>query len=206
MSKIIKKIFNLFHNAFWLGLLIFFVFMNVISEDSDYNNEDNNIVLEDDDSNNLKKNKFNLDSISMNLRPEEEFKPDENCTPVNKEYRWKNLSWSYYKINFALCKEHVSSARENRNRSNDYGEVLYDQLYRYDSAYIAPVIETFKSLKEEKKLDRKQLLEAIVTFIQDIPYTYILGPGRTCGSSFSNSKGELIHYPKLKGERDPPPP
>ena len=193
MSKIIKKIFNLFHNAFWLGLVLFIVFMQVISKDSENDKNDREDLNVEVD-----KEKFNLDTISENLRPEEEFKPNKDCKTINKVYSWKNLSWpsSTYKIKFSLCTDDLLSATNNRNGSNAYGEILYDQLYRNDSAFISPVIETFTALKEKKKLNRKQLLEAIVTFIQGIPYTYILGPGRTCGSSFSNAKGELFHYPK----------
>ncbi|MDC0231277.1 hypothetical protein OAK19_04865 [Aureispira] len=191
MSKTIKKIVNLFHNAFWLALLLFIVFMQVISEDIENDNKDNEDLYVE-----VEKDKYDLDTIFNSLKPKEEFKRNEDCETINKVYSWKNLSWSFYKIKFSLCTDHILSARDNRNNSNAYGEVLYNQLYSNDSVYLSPVIETFTALKEEKKLNKIQLLEAIVTFIQDIPYTYILGPGRTCGSSFSNSKGELMHYPK----------
>ena len=55
-------------------------------------------------------------------------------------------------------------------------------MHTNDTVGLKNLFDAFTDLKVRRKLNKGRLLEAVVTFIQSIPYTYILPPGRFCGT------------------------
>jgi hypothetical protein len=199
MSGIVKQIFNLFNTVFWIGLFLLFILMTGIL--GDYVNEENDLDEYTDVTVDSLKNE--LDSIMIKILEDERIKREKElseraavgCTVIKKKYEWENLSGKKFSISFPFCEEDLQASEDYRNTLDSYSSVLYEQLHTHDSSRVSTILAAFKNLKTKHKLNRSELMEAIVTFIQSIPYTYILEPGRDCGSTVINSKGVAHSFP-----------
>ncbi len=199
MSGIIKKIFNLFNSIFWIGLFLFFILMTGILGDNENEVSDSDEYTDNSEDSDI----IELDSLTIKLLEEERIKKEKElakraalgCTEIKKLYEWQNLSGKKFSINFLFCQEDLQASEDYRNTLDSYSSVLYEQLHTHDSSRIATLLTAFDNLKSKHNLNRSELMEAIVTFIQSIPYTYILEPGRDCGSTVINSKGVAHSYP-----------
>ncbi len=56
----------------------------------------------------------------------------------------------------------------------DYWKQVYVSLIQFDSPKMKPLIDKFEQLREEEQLTSTEFAEAVITFIQNIPYVLIL--------------------------------
>ncbi len=187
MNKVVKLIFWSIFIGYFAGLLGYW--------------GDQDIIVKTEDSNDIIEQEEDLDVL-----PEPLIKEDTTTYRQFKKYfRWRNLKGKLFKIKFYYNEQDLVSSRNYRNSLNSYSTTLYRQLHRHDAAMLRSVIEAFEALKINYGLNRYEFLEAVVTFIQSIPYTYILEPGRVCGSTIINSKGNKHSYPDYNCKPNIPP-
>ncbi len=110
---------------------------------------------------------------------------DSDCRISDASYRraWQDLSVGR-KLTLQLKIEGSKKcqAEENRNRfypknwssDGDYWRQVYVSLIDFDNPRMKSVMRQFETLKKEKKLNYPDFAEAVVTFIQNIPYVLVL--------------------------------
>ena len=98
-------------------------------------------------------------------------------------------SWNKYSFDSVYCLTYSMSAMEAypsfqfRNELNSEGETyeeywrnIYYELVQHDAATISFLQDSLKNLAIQASLSRNDLARLIVSFIQDIPYNYVM-PG-----------------------------
>lgn len=114
---------------------------------------------------------------------------DENtpnsCAISDARYKraWKDLS-NNKTLSLQLTVEGGKRCQAQKNRDKflpkewqsdgDYWRQVYVPLIDFDSPKMKSVLSQFKQLKEDKNLDYPEFAEAIITFIQNIPYVLVL--------------------------------
>lgn len=187
MNKVVNIIFWFIFAGYFLGLLRV--------------DRDQVVKVETEETSDIIEKEKDLNELT-----DPYLKDDTNSYRQFKKYfRWRNLKGKAFKIKFYYSEKDLISSRNYRNSLNSYSTTLYRQLHRHDALMLKPVIEAFKGLKIKYGLNRYEFLEAVVTFIQSIPYTYILDPGRACGTTIINSKGYKHSYPDLNCKPNIPP-
>lgn len=59
---------------------------------------------------------------------------------------------------------------------------LYEHMYNHDKTYFPRLIDSLKAIQERYQLDRDEFANVVVSFVQDIPYTYILDYTESCNT------------------------
>ncbi|NNJ82559.1 MAG: hypothetical protein HKP11_10215 [Flavobacteriaceae bacterium] len=72
---------------------------------------------------------------------------------------------------YQKLKNHINSYRPP-SRVTFWGD-LYDYIERTDRPALDIIIDSFRSIQKEKKLNRMEFAEMVVTCIQDIPYSLV---------------------------------
>lgn len=98
-------------------------------------------------------------------------------------------SWNKYSYDSLYCLTYVLSNHNNKVsnefRNNlyskernyeDYWRNIYYELYQHDKEGISFLQDSLQNLAVEFKLNRNELAKLIVSFVQDIPYNYVM-PG-----------------------------
>jgi len=114
---------------------------------------------------------------------------DVNCVETFTEaslYNNTTRSWVDYDAN-NYCTAYTTSdsiykssniGRVNFSDNSDdyhtYWGNLYKNLYKQDRNKLAPILDSLSQLKTILKLKRNEFANVLVSFVQDIPYTYIL--------------------------------
>jgi len=89
---------------------------------------------------------------------------------------WTNLSSKRFTIKFPINSYSFAEARINRSSfsaTNDIWNRVYGNLVWHDNKLMGDVFTAYETLRVENSLDTLEFLEAIVTSVQSIPYTYI---------------------------------
>ncbi len=73
---------------------------------------------------------------------------------------------------YERLKNHISKYKGTNN--NYFWGNLYNYIEQTDTPSLDLIMETFIEINEEKKLNRMEFAEMVVTCIQDIPYSYVL--------------------------------
>lgn len=69
--------------------------------------------------------------------------------------------------------------RDNIYLAQDYyWEAIYRDLADHDFDKLKPLADTLEKLGQERELDRNEFANMVVSFVQDIPYSYILDEER----------------------------
>lgn len=163
-----------FGNVFWVVFFGFFALMYWI--DGLETKEDYNIEELFDQS-------FDEETDSQDRifrRQSDQFK-SKNCDPIEKAFIWNDLHGNSHELKFSICAEDYDSSRAYRSNAVAWGSFLYDQLYQKDVDGLGNMVDAFRYLKRSKSLTKGELLEAVVTMVQSIPYTYVMS-GYSCGT------------------------
>lgn len=100
-------------------------------------------------------------------------------------WRWKSAQTGRsFEMQFDLSKSGILSAVQNRSSiewSSWAG--VYGRLSRHDARVLEPMIKAYKQLALSQNLGYSEAMEMVVSSIQSIPYTWVLGPDQTCGES-----------------------
>lgn len=125
--------------------------------------------------------------IADQLYCDEYFEDDSLLLPggVRKHYRsWNKYSYdSVYCLNYAISNSEVAQSRNLRQlikpKGRGYGEYwrdVYFELYRNNATSLRFIEDSLQFLARRYKLSRSDLARMAVSFIQDIPYQYVM-PG-----------------------------
>lgn len=92
-----------------------------------------------------------------------------------EQYNEYNLQYSMRNEVFNESKWHRNNYQfeDNHDYSNYWG-TIYRYLVEQDSTAIRPVGDSLLLEGNKRKLDRRQFANMLVSFVQDIPYSYIL--------------------------------
>ncbi|MCJ8290153.1 MAG: hypothetical protein HRT58_10860 [Crocinitomicaceae bacterium] len=118
----------------------------------------------------------------------EEQKPTISGKHTTRSWQTKLLPNSNYCINYHTNDSDVSDAQNYRQNyrefiittENDFWGALYESLYLRQKDLLLPLIDSLRSIKIERKLNRTEFANVVVAFVQDIPYSYILSPRSSC--------------------------
>lgn len=101
--------------------------------------------------------------------------------------RWHQRDWQLNNYTASFCATYESQEKlslEVGQRRNDmilnieeyenYWGTVYRNLVTDSKSYIDFMVDSLAQLSMERNLSRNQLAELIVTFVQDIPYSYVL--------------------------------
>ncbi len=119
---------------------------------------------------------------------------DENCLEtqvLNHKNKISSRSWVNYKSS-DFCLEYVTNiekvevSKEYRNRYQDivsktelqFWGALYNKLYQNNREEIKSIADSLIALKNNRNLNRNEFANMVVSFVQDIPYVYILDKER----------------------------
>lgn len=105
----------------------------------------------------------------------------------NDQYRltsrsWRDFEYRDYCIRYTSTKDDYNVARSKRNKYQDYYSStseefwggLYKNLYDENKDKIKGLLDSLWFIKESNQLNKIEFANSIVTFVQDIPYSYIL--------------------------------
>lgn len=119
---------------------------------------------------------------------------NENCPEVqlsNTNNRissrsWKNYTSSNFCLQYVTQQKDVEEAESYRNRYQDlvsqtdlqFWGTLYYKLHQLNRTEIRSIADSLLILKKDQKLNRNEFANMVVSFVQDIPYVYILDKER----------------------------
>ena len=101
---------------------------------------------------------------------------------------WSAYGTSRQRISYAIPKSINSKAQRFRDNGiihpkaysdEEYWGSIYFQIYTDQKTELDFFIDTLSALRQKENYDRNQFAKVIVSFVQDIPYTLVLG-NRKC--------------------------
>ncbi|MEO1253469.1 MAG: hypothetical protein AAFY41_01105 [Bacteroidota bacterium] len=120
-------------------------------------------------------------------------------TVLNSNDRSHQRSWRLYDYTSSFCTTYESyqdmskHIGEKRNKiiidASEYEDIwgnVYRKLVNDSKSYIGFIVDSLTSVSKRQNLSSKSLAEMVVTFVQDIPYSYV----RPEKCSDSNNKGK----------------
>jgi membrane protein implicated in regulation of membrane protease activity len=95
---------------------------------------------------------------------------------VNKQ-SWKDFQGNWHRMDFKVAENSVKKSKKNRldfryTRNFKWG-TFYKHMADHDQPLLNNLYDAFSKLQKEKKMNRRQFAEFIITSIQDIQYNYI---------------------------------
>ena len=136
----------------------------------------------------------------------------EDCTDrfevVNLQMdRWHERSWNFRSSKGPFCssyetKEELSTKSGHYRQQlssyqqtyHEYWGDIYKKLVHESKNHLGFVIDSLETLGKEKNLSRQELANLVVSFVQDIPYSYILSKG--C-NTIEHRKHPCVEYTYL---------
>lgn len=105
--------------------------------------------------------------------------------------RWHQREWESTNNSFCTTYESFEAlsleAGEQRNEMivdayeyDDFWGEVYKNLVLDSKSYIHFLVDSLETVGQDRKLNKSELAELVVTFVQDIPYSYVLS--RDCAS------------------------
>lgn len=137
-----------------------------------------------------------INSLELSY-PEEDWRGERSCNEYslvdtlgqnnirNTHYRtWNNYTLdSIYCLSYTLTSERIRPSNEFRNELfttesvyEKYWRNIYYELYQHDKDLISFLQDSLQDLAVKDSLSRNGLAKLIVSFVQDIPYNYVV-PG-----------------------------
>ena len=114
--------------------------------------------------------------------------PMDSILPGNDSLILHQRGWSdyanyyYYTMNYQMETNMVAESRNHRNAFDiynfttdyDYWGQVYDSLYTFNKYSLKKVEDSLRYIGKINNMKRQEFAELVVTFVQDIPYNYIL--------------------------------
>lgn len=110
---------------------------------------------------------------------------------LEKLWEWEDFNGTAYVLNFRVKKNDYLFSKSQRTNSENYSGALYSEMYMTDNRFLEEMINSYKSIIQNKGLDHYESMEMIVTSIQSIPYTYVLNSNPKCGEIENISKQKI---------------
>jgi hypothetical protein len=99
-----------------------------------------------------------------------------------RTWSWYSLNKKKYILNFKILKKDYDNSVSVRNNSIPNLEKVWYNMYHHDGPKLSEMINGFKILIRENKLDYKESLDLIVSSAQNFPYTWVLDNEPSCGA------------------------
>ncbi|MEM6721899.1 MAG: hypothetical protein AAF611_21405 [Bacteroidota bacterium] len=95
---------------------------------------------------------------------------------VNKQ-NWRDFDGDWHQMDFKIAENDVQKSKKNRHsfrytRNFSWGS-FYKHMANHDEPLLEHLYDSFRKIQQQKKLNRRQFAELIITSIQDIQYNYI---------------------------------
>jgi hypothetical protein len=95
---------------------------------------------------------------------------------VNKQ-NWRDFNGNRHQMDFKIAENSVLKSEKNRNSFRYTRSFTWGNFYKHMADHDRPLLEhlyiEFSKIQQQKKLNRRQFAELIITSIQDIQYNYI---------------------------------
>ena len=91
---------------------------------------------------------------------------------------------------YTRLRDHISGYQPGRS-GNFWGD-LYDYIERTDRPALDIIMDSFRILQKEKKLNRMEFAEMVVSCIQDIPYSFVFQEACLAPHNYEESIRELL--------------
>ncbi|MDN5202879.1 hypothetical protein QQ008_15925 [Fulvivirgaceae bacterium BMA10] len=106
----------------------------------------------------------------------------DNKPAIQHRRAWLDYSRTSYCTDYHVAEKSFNISARSRNNisiSNveDYAKYwgnLYKKLYQLDAPSLKLLEDSLQTIRDKKQLNRTDFAHAIVTFVQDIPYSYII--------------------------------
>ncbi len=169
-----KKYFNVSQMLFW-ALIVLLIILTFLKSDLGLFNE-----------NELTRRHLEADSLNKIALQEEEEQDDnmQDSSPDNtikRTWKWESFDGKTYRLEFSIPKKAYESARENRLKQSA-GPNCWIGMFRHDRAGLKDMVEGYRNIIEEQKLDYRQAMQMVVSSAQNFDYTYITWAQEPCGS------------------------
>lgn len=106
---------------------------------------------------------------------------------INKQ-SWRDFAGNWHQMDFKIAENNVQKSKKNRHNFRYTRNFSWGNFYKHMADHDRPLLEhlydSFSKIKQEKKLNRKQFAELIITSIQDIQYNYIKSGACTGNEDF----------------------
>ncbi|WP_424962579.1 transglutaminase-like domain-containing protein [Ekhidna sp.] len=114
------------------------------------------------------------------------------------EHRMHERSWDFADYSKSFCASYISVESVSLATGRARNEILYSMDYSYENFWgsvyeqlvrdsnIGFLVDSLKEISIQESLNRIELAELVVTFVQDIPYSYV----RAEDCSETNNKGK----------------
>ena len=104
----------------------------------------------------------------------------DSITLLSHNRNWSDNYGRSYQSTFSIRENDYHQSRKNYNTIKDQGKAItWGQLYQYlsdtDTPSLDLILEKLKNIKETNKLNQFEFAEMVVTFVQDIPYSFVFG-------------------------------
>lgn len=122
---------------------------------------------------------YNKD-ISEDIYREKILEQGDSITLLSHNRNWSDNYGRSYQSTFSIRENDYHQSRKNYNTIKDQGKTItWGQLYQYlsdtDTPSLDLILEKLKNIKETNKLNQLEFAEMVVTFVQDIPYSFVFG-------------------------------
>jgi hypothetical protein len=171
-------------------LLLLFLFSIVISFSNRNQNYNPKPLIVDNPRETKPDIKPIIDTTNSNKK--DSIAPKIKDTIITRYRSWKDYDGNLYEGSYQVRLSDFNNAHNYKNNlnlyqntRNSYDEMIY-HLKEYDKNKLNGVYKLLDSIKVENKLDNVKFAEAVVSFVQDIPYTLILDNG--CNASLYNDE------------------
>jgi hypothetical protein len=112
---------------------------------------------------------------------------------------WQDLHKHDYVGKLAVWKEDYEAAKEHKadytygdyNSNTEFWQRLYSYLHKHDKSELKEIAQMFDSIRVARKLNQVDFAEALVTCVQDIPYSLLAQ--KSCEEFKNNPKYAEIY-------------
>ena len=89
-------------------------------------------------------------------------------------HQWKDYDQNSYSDYFKVRLDDFYGVESYKKSLDTWGEELYRMLYNYDRPNLDLIYVTLSNIQYNNKLDRLDFAKVLVSFVQSIPYAYVL--------------------------------
>ncbi|MEW7289893.1 hypothetical protein [Aquimarina sp. 2304DJ70-9] len=116
--------------------------------------------------------------ISENIYQETIFEKGDSIRLLSQNRRWNDNYGNSFEGNFSVReKDYVSSKKEYFNSAQSYRRLPWGDLYQHlattDTPRLDLILKKLKEIKSTNTLNQFEFADMVVTFIQDIPYSFV---------------------------------
>ena len=178
-----KKYFNVSQLLFW-ALIVLLIVLSFLKSDLGLFNE-----------NELSRRHAEADSLNkIALQEQEEQEEEENAqdndpeNTIKRTWKWESFDGKIYTLSFSIPKKAYESARQNRLKL-PADPNCWTGMFRHDRSGLKDMVEGYRNIIEEQKLDYRQAMQMVVSSAQNFDYTYITWAKDPC-SDIRDANGE----------------